>query len=361
MIDRNTGHIGVALSGGGYRAMLFHIGALRRLFELEALFRTDFFSSVSGGSIFAAHLALAWSKLDPEDTQTYIEYVEKPLLELSRRTLDVPSIISGLLLPWASPNQRLSSKLDEILFEGRTLQDLPEWPRFIFCASNLHTGSLMRFSRKYVADHRVGLSFGSTLGLAEVVAASAAFPPFLSPARIGIDPQSWTKLEGTPAGFAAWPLATWSLADGGVYDNLGLEPIEKRCATLLVSDGGGQFRRLPEISRDWGRHLLRVLGVIDLQVRNLRRRRLLSGYLSGEVDGAFWSIGMQPRGSGSDLGGQLGSDVAHRLAAVPTRLAAVPARLAREIVNWGYVAADTSVGTHWKVPNDCKASLPYDV
>src|SRR3954466_10920261 len=47
----------LCLSGGGFRAALFHLGALRRLHELGILSQVDVISSVSGGSIFAAHLA----------------------------------------------------------------------------------------------------------------------------------------------------------------------------------------------------------------------------------------------------------------------------------------------------------------
>ena len=56
------------------------------------------------------------------------------------------------------------------------------------------------------------------------VAASSAFPPFLSPARLNMP-------DGT----------RFTLTDGGVYDNLGLEPVVKNCATIYVSDGGGSF------------------------------------------------------------------------------------------------------------------------
>src|SRR3954452_23892936 len=52
-------HEGVALclSGGGFRAALFHLGALRRLNELGILSQVEAISSVSGGSVVAAHLA----------------------------------------------------------------------------------------------------------------------------------------------------------------------------------------------------------------------------------------------------------------------------------------------------------------
>ena len=55
--------VGLCLSGGGYRAMLFHVGALWRLNELGWLARLSFVSSVSGGSITAGVLAAKWQAL----------------------------------------------------------------------------------------------------------------------------------------------------------------------------------------------------------------------------------------------------------------------------------------------------------
>src|SRR5215467_11369205 len=54
--------IALCLSGGGFRAALFHLGALRRLNELGILSKIDTITSVSGGSIISAHLA---TKLTP--------------------------------------------------------------------------------------------------------------------------------------------------------------------------------------------------------------------------------------------------------------------------------------------------------
>jgi NTE family protein len=59
--------IALCLSGGGYRAMLFHLGALWRLNELGFLPRLDRVSSVSGGSITAGALGHAWPRLDLDE------------------------------------------------------------------------------------------------------------------------------------------------------------------------------------------------------------------------------------------------------------------------------------------------------
>jgi NTE family protein len=55
--------IALCLSGGGYRAMLFHVGALWRLNDAGLLGKLDRISSVSGGSITARVLGLKWGQL----------------------------------------------------------------------------------------------------------------------------------------------------------------------------------------------------------------------------------------------------------------------------------------------------------
>ena len=54
--------IGLALSGGGFRASLYHLGLLRFLRDAGILSQVTHITSVSGGSIMAAHLALNWAR-----------------------------------------------------------------------------------------------------------------------------------------------------------------------------------------------------------------------------------------------------------------------------------------------------------
>src|SRR4051812_27536703 len=53
---------GLALSGGGFRASFFHLGVLRRLAELDLLRHVTDISTVSGGSILAAHYYLHFKR-----------------------------------------------------------------------------------------------------------------------------------------------------------------------------------------------------------------------------------------------------------------------------------------------------------
>src|SRR6266446_4769699 len=87
---------GLCLSGGGYRAMLFHLGALWRLNELGYLPKLARISSVSGGSITAGVLGMNWKHLDFDRTgvsPNFIEVVVAPIRRLASVTIDQWAII----------------------------------------------------------------------------------------------------------------------------------------------------------------------------------------------------------------------------------------------------------------------------
>jgi len=89
--DQPQPGIAVCLSGGGYRAMVFHLGALWRLNELGYLGRLDRVSSVSGGSITAGLLGLKWPRLafDAAGTSAaFVAEVVEPIRKLASTTID---------------------------------------------------------------------------------------------------------------------------------------------------------------------------------------------------------------------------------------------------------------------------------
>src|ERR1700744_5556798 len=84
--------IALCLSGGGYRAMLFHVGSLWRLSDAGLLRQLDCISSVSGGSLSAATLAVRWDRLEfgPDGrAQNFDRVVVEPIRVLAQHTLDV--------------------------------------------------------------------------------------------------------------------------------------------------------------------------------------------------------------------------------------------------------------------------------
>jgi len=361
--------IGLCLSGGGYRAMLFHLGSLWRLNELGLLPKMDRISSVSGGSITSAVLAMNWDGLDFREAvaENFEEKVVSPVRSLAGRTLDKGSVLGGLLLP-GTVSERIEGKFEKHLFGKKTLQHLPDKPRFVFNATNVQTGVLWRFSKPYMADYKVGKVNQPDTPLALVVAASSAFPPVLSPVQMKLDPERFEP--GSGDGLQREPFTSEVvLTDGGVYDNLGLETVWKRYRTVLVSDAGGQIQPEEDPEFDWARHSYRVLGIIDNQVRALRKRQLLENYKrSRETEslddpswrkGAYW--GIRTDIADYELQDALEAPFAAtlKLAAVPTRFKRLPPEVQEQLINWGYAVCDAAMRKYGAADNVPEAAFPY--
>lgn len=338
----------LCLSGGGYRAMLFHLGFIIRLNEMGKLQSLERVSSVSGGSITAATLGLAWKRLNfLEDTgiaDNLEQLVVEPVRAMGRVTVDKGSIIGGLLRPGRSISQNVARKYDEHLFHEATLAALPtddEGPRFVINATNVQTGKLLRFSRPYMGDYTIGLWRNPTTRLSDAVTASSAFPPVLSPHAIAPS-GTWDPTTAGDNNDAVFRKKLW-LSDGGVYDNLGLETAWKRYRSILVSDGGGQLDTDTSPKRNWAQHGIRVAAIVDGQVRALRKRQLIDAFERKYREGSYWSM----RSDIEDYG--LADPIDWRPtgtphpADVPTRLKALDDETQRRIINWGYVVADTAL------------------
>jgi NTE family protein len=338
--------IGICLSGGGSRAMVYHVGALYRLNETGVLKNARRISGVSGGSITGAVLGLGWRDLawDATGVATNLAQVLEPIERFAAKSIDVHAVIEGVLRPDQNAADRLDHEFDRFLFHGRTLQDLPDddhGPRFIFNATNLSSSVLWRFSRPYAWDWRVGEIEHPTFRVSTAVAASAAFPPFFAPLELEVDPSVFTPGTGSGLEDPAYQKRI-RLADGGVYDNLGLETIFKRYHTIYASDGGGQVADDPNPPTDWVRETLRMTSVIDHQVRSLRKRLLIAAYKRKDRDGAYWGIReMLPAGGPLDCP----PEATMALANLPTRLDGMTPQIRDRLINWGYASAEAALRT----------------
>ena len=287
--------IALCLSGGGYRAMLFHLGTLRRLNELGYLAKLDRVSSVSGGSITSGALARSWGALTSTGgvARAFDTAVAAPFTRSRTGRSTSVRACAGSCCAARSPTawprlRRASARRHEALGAAGTAA-------FVFNATNLQSGALWRFSKPYMWDYRVGKVDKPQERLAVAVAASSAFPPFLSPLTLRLDVGDYEPGTGKDLQREEY-MRRPVLTDGGVYDNLGLETAWKRYRTILVSDGGGHFSSNSGSWPNWGVQAHRVLGVIDGQVRALRKRQVIGGYRLPKRDGvpwrdgAYWSI-----------------------------------------------------------------------
>lgn len=352
--------IGLCLSGGGYRAMIFHLGALWRLYETGRLRDITRISSVSGGSITAGLLALKWRSLSFDPTRVeddFLREVVAPLRGLADRTIDIGSVLFGLVLPGGSSAQ-VATAYRKHLFGPATLQDLPDSPRFVINATNVQSGVLWRFMKPYMRDYRVGEVKRPTVLLAQVVAASSAFPPVLSPQRMSLDPKTFSPPQGEDLHREPFTSKVF-LSDGGVYDNLGLETVWKRYKTVLVSDAGGKLQPEPTPKTNWLQHSYRVLNVIDNQVRALRKRQLIDSYISKQRDGTYWGIRTNIADYGVPTPLPCPFDRTTQLAETPTRLARLEPLVQERLINWGYAVCDAALRRHVDPAIPAPTKFPY--
>jgi NTE family protein len=355
--------IALCLSGGGYRAMLFHVGCLWRLNQLGMMAKLNRISSVSGGSIASGVLGMNWRDLGfapGRESSRFEELVVAPIRQVASTTIDEGAIFGGIFLP-GTVADHVADKYDKLVFHGKTLQDLPDDPRFVINATNVQSGVLMRFSKPYMRDYRVGQVLKPKLPLARAVAASSAFPPVLSPCEIKVADYGMQFERGQDGEDLNFPPYTTDLilTDGGVYDNLGLETAWKRYDTILISDGGGHLAPEPKPHHDWARHAYRVLNLIDNQVGALRTRQVITLFDQGERKGCYWGIRQDIRTYFPQYPLACPFDCTTGLALTATRLAKMDDELQKKLINWGYAICDAALRRYFDGALPPPVAFPY--
>ncbi len=253
-------NIGLALSGGGSRAIAFHLGCLRALHEFGILDDIKVISTVSGGSVigglYVVHQesfpkfesrvrrllaqGLVWSAIrkaltTKEGFQAICCWATLVLVNTVSFIVARLYLVLSLLFPadwkqhhsWIdklrTPMRRTASRTTimkrvfEDIFEGKLLQELPaDGPLLIILSTEVRTSSAFYFSRQNSGSWRLRELADTDVSLAYAVTASAAHPLFL-PALDEVMP--FYKKDGSLCEKRV------TLVDGGVYDNLGLAPL----------------------------------------------------------------------------------------------------------------------------------------
>lgn len=354
----------LTLSGGGYKAGLFHLGAIQRLNEKAVLSDIDAFSSVSGGSITLAWLGAHWSELKFEKgvATNFDEKIFDPLFEFyTQQTLDVPSIALGLIT-FNTASNHLAARFDKRLFKNKTLADFPdpnvnENPRFFINATDLRTNTAWYFTRHpyyggYAQNWRIG-RFQMNFSLGDVVAASAAFPPFFAPMKMVLPQprQTWDWLEALKEKrpedaekFTSKAL----LGDGGIYDNLGLQRA-LRYRHVMVSNAGDPFGASNKYDSNWYAQLRGTIRHMHRQVE--QRRKLHFGDMAALqcVNLMIWEIDDRLDQSNQHQYRGLDLNDAWKAATFPVRLKKTDPVEARIIVDHGASLADreTTLNKNW--------------
>ena len=103
--------LGLALSGGGFRASLFHIGVLARMAELDLLRHVGVLSTVSGGSIIGAYYYLKVKQLLEGDRKDAQGAVAAPS---SEAYVEIVREIETEFLDAVQTNVRMRALLDPV-------------------------------------------------------------------------------------------------------------------------------------------------------------------------------------------------------------------------------------------------------
>ena len=273
--------IALALSGGGFRATLFHLGVVEYLASSHRLGDVAVIASTSGGSILAVHLLCRWNAYN--DVTTFVDtareiedFVKLDVRgDIMRRT---PWIWCSHVLPkrlfprwrWTSVH-RLMRLYDRHLYHGALLSQLPSVPRLAIVSTNLSDAALTLFSQTGI-EHvvldptRTPRQVEAGLVTASLaVAASSAFPAFFPPMLVTHDDAG--APEGTPD---AW------FTDGGVTDNLALKAVghiaRDETYEIVASDAGRSFE--PATVQPFG-FVRTALRSSDLMMYRMREMELI--------------------------------------------------------------------------------------
>lgn len=301
--------IGLALSGGGSRAMAFHLGCLRALHDMALLNRVSVISTISGGSVIGAYYAYTPGKS--------FEEFEVDVREILRSGFQ-KSIARELIKPWNLVKCAWgfsTTRISELswLCTGRE----PEFPRrfsrtdlfrqvlvnrmfagldmssprrnnveTVIGACDLRTGAAFRFGSRISGDWRNGRLVQGDSDVAFAVAASAAYPIFLP----AID-RTWTfEKDGVQRDQRV------ILTDGGIYDNLGIQVLEPgrdarvslhnfACDYLIVCNAGQGQEAGQTIPLGFYRRVKRSFEVVHRRVQDSAMGRLHQLKQTGAIKG----------------------------------------------------------------------------
>jgi NTE family protein len=272
---KNDKKIGLSLSGGGYRATIYHLGTLRKLKEMNLLDKIDVISTISGGSITGAYYGLKGDDFDVFD-KGLIKIVKKSIIKgiffSFRFVLIIIAllIILGLIIflsftkyAWAStplllitvfvifvyqynifPVSRIINGLySKWFFEGKTLKDFNKTPIIAINATNVETGRPFTFSKNKMSDSSYEYlpngetpikfkqdDFPISLAVASSTCVPFAFTPIYIEKKFYQDEKDFSRIKPC-------------LVDGGVYDNQGVHKLTHGnssyvCDIVIVSDAG---------------------------------------------------------------------------------------------------------------------------
>jgi NTE family protein len=376
--------ISLALSGGGFRATVFHLGVIARLARDDHLKDVILLSTVSGGSLCAG-LVYSLNGGQWAGSQTFLKQVEPQARQLLTSFDLQGSLISRAFGTfWTLLETRagvLSALLQKHWNITARLKDLPPEPRWMINATCYETGKNWRFERFRMGDYLFGYTNDTDIPLSDAMAASAGFPGLIGALNFKTSGRQWFQYKDNSDAFRKlsppeeeqrWTKVsiqprypTLHLWDGGVYDNHGLEGIHdfetgwsKRFGFLIVSDAAGRageenYRKgIPAIMR-------LSSGIMMNQVRSLRTRAIIERLQNHpEADqGVFLQMGntcrhiLESAGHSDSiqefLDGSLQNEEIFLATSTPTTIRKFAAQEYERLYHHGYEVADVTLCAYY--------------
>jgi predicted acylesterase/phospholipase RssA len=325
-----AGKVGLALSGGGFRASIFHIGVLAALAERDLLRHVEVLSCVSGGSILGAHYYLELRQLLQEKDDAsitrddYVKLVERVASDFlagvqknirTRIGTDWIANVRMILQPGYTTTTRLSALYERHLFgrikddNQRVLRKLlvkpkgdenckpkyDNWKRankvpiLILNATTVNTGHNWQFTASWMGEppafinseidgnyrlRRMYLEDEAPephrdIRIGDAVAASSCVPGLFTPLELR------DLYEDD---------VTVRLVDGGVHDNQGVFGLlDQNCTVMMVSDASGQMTTVDDPPDDPVGILLRTTSMLQARVRTAEYREIESRRRTGRL------------------------------------------------------------------------------
>ena len=300
---KNDLKLGIALSGGGVRAAVFHLGVLGRLAADGLLEKITRISTVSGGTLVTGLIySIAGNKWPTSDfylkecltqTQHYLTKTNIQSNALFRGIAKLGYIIQG-------GANSISKSMQGCWGISGSLNDIPLEPRWVLNATTYESGKNWRFiPQRRMGDYLINYVEKPRIPLTDAMAASAAYPGLIGPLALDTKKFSWFKFKGQKRIDTQPQFKRLHLWDGGIYDNLGVEALFKiqdednyqdDFNFLVVSDASSAIETRKYPIRFWKR-AYRLLKVAMDQVRSLRARTLINHFETHINSGVYLKIG----------------------------------------------------------------------
>ncbi|MFE0014137.1 patatin-like phospholipase family protein [Mesorhizobium sp. NPDC059054] len=357
--------IGLALSGGGFRAAVFHLGVLKFLADEHLFEQVTQISTVSGGSLVTGAILSSAGGKWPSSSQ-FLQSVYPAVRELllsgdlfSFRALGARGLLHNHIGVLGHRARVLAWLISERWQVRLRLSELPESPVWHINTTCLETGKNWRFTRDSMGDWQFGRHYCPDFSVAEAMAASAAVPYVIGGLRLRLPQNGWWQTDPatkTPLRQCEPKHSTVHLWDGGAYENMALECLYKPadglqgCDILMVSDASAPLGPPTGMFKSMLKGRLaspRLLDVAGDQIRALRSRMLMRAITQGEIKGFLFRLGTSARTFAKTPGALDGLTDEECLYCLnyPTHLARMECGDFEQLARHGYEVAQMTVKT----------------